>query len=251
MSGFGFPAVVGREVILAGSAAAGLSGAGFSASSTCFGASRGDFKLLVTGSVCSIGMTPSLASDGFGDNTGFEFSDAPAVLSLVRDSAGVSFFGKSNLRRAAGLSILSDSVGVSFFAVSMLREVAGLSCRSLMGEVLPEPNGSAADAFLPRSTLLRCCLMRLISAIHAGCAGGGCLSLGESGLLSALSNQLDFVGLHRFEGLGGDVSSCSCSRSLYVEWTDLLRAWCGSAGLTNSSLEVRSVSRPFIVVALL
>jgi hypothetical protein len=104
---------------------------------------------------------------------------------------------------------------------------------------------------LPRSTLLRCCLIRLISAIHAGCAGGGCLGLGESGLLRALSSQLDFVGLHRFEGLGGDVSSCDCSFSWKDEATDLLRLWCGSAGFTNSSLGVRSVSALFVMVALL
>jgi hypothetical protein len=33
------------------------------------------------------------------------------------------------------------------------------------------------------------------------------LNLGESGLFSALSSQLDLVGLQRLEGLGGEVSS--------------------------------------------
>jgi hypothetical protein len=47
--------------------------------------------------------------------------------------------------------------------------------------------------------------------------------LGESGLFNALSSQLDFVGLHRLDGLGGDVSSWGWSFSLKVDATDLLR----------------------------
>lgn len=68
--------------------------------------------------------------------------------------------------------------------------------------------------------------------------------LGESGLLRALSSQLDFVGLQRLEGLGGEVSSCDGSFSLKVDATDLLRLWlwAGSAGLTNSR-GARSSSR--------
>jgi hypothetical protein len=58
------------------------------------------------------------------------------------------------------------------------------------------------------------CLALLISDIQAGCCGGGGASFGfgDSGLFSALSNQLDFVGLHlrvspSLEGLLGGVIS--------------------------------------------
>jgi hypothetical protein len=139
------------------------------------------------------------------------------------NSGGTSFFVVSNLRGLKGLVTFSRSETDSFLGMSNLRRLAGFSWTSLIGDVRPEPNGSAEGPPLPRSTLLRCCLMRLISAIHAGCAGGGCLSFGESGLLSALSNQLDLVGLHRFEGEGGDVSSCGSSFAWNDDATDLLR----------------------------
>jgi hypothetical protein len=58
------------------------------------------------------------------------------------------------------------------------------------------------------------CLALLISVIQAGCCGGVGTSFGfgDSGLFSALSNQLDFVGLHllvspSLEGLLGGVTS--------------------------------------------
>lgn len=64
----------------------------------------------------------------------------------------------------------------------------------------------------PRSTLPFCFALA-ISDIHKGCEGGGtAFGFGEAGLFSALSNQLDFVGLHLlgsavFVGLvGGDAS---------------------------------------------
>lgn len=150
------------------------------------------------------------------------------------------------------VSIFLGSAGSSFLGDSGRRRPTGLSCISLMGDVRPDPEDSPNGLPLPRSTLLRCCFMRLISAIHAGWAGGACFGfgLGDSGLLRALSNQLDFVGLHRFEGLGGDVSSCGASFSLKVDATDLALLWRGKAGLTNSSLSGLSFSVP-VMVALL
>lgn len=59
------------------------------------------------------------------------------------------------------------------------------------------------------------------------------------------------MGLHRLEGLGGDVSSCVWSFSLKVDATDLLLLWSGRAGLTNSSRDLRSGSVSLVMVALL
>lgn len=148
-------------------------------------------------------------------------------------------------------TVLSPSAaGSSFFGESGLRRPTGFNCMSLIGEdgrllLKASPGEPCSGLLLPMSMLPRCCLMRLISAIQAGCAGGGgCFNLGESGLLRALSSQLDFVGLQRLEGLGGEVSSCGWSFSLKVDATDLLRLWlwAGSAGLTNSR-GARSSSR--------
>jgi hypothetical protein len=183
-----------RADTLTGSTTDDLTGADLVAL-TSSGASLGEVSSSFADSTLSTGLISSfLLMDGLGDSKGFGRGDGSASFSIFSNSDGVSC------------------------GVSTLRRPTGFSCRSLMGDVLPEPKGSAGEALLPRSTLLRCCLIRLISAIHAGCAGGGCLNLGESGLLRALSSQLDFVGLHRFEGLGGDVSSCGCSfsRSLSV-----------------------------------
>lgn len=93
--------------------------------------------------------------------------------------------------------------------------------------------------------------MRLSSLIHAGCCDGACWSFGDSGFLfSAFSNQLDLVGLQRFDGLGGDVSSACDWLSLNVDATDLLRLWRGSAGLTNSGFSPPSTAS-LVMVALL
>ena len=62
---------------------------------------------------------------------------------------------------------------------------------------------SNAGAF-PKSTLPRCSLLRLRSAIQAGCCNvAGDSIFGDSGLLMAFSSQLDFVGLHLLLGLVG------------------------------------------------
>jgi hypothetical protein len=165
----------------------------------------------VTGSSCA----GTASCDGAGSSSRLNegFGEASARCA---NSGGACLLEMVNLRGLVGRALFSDSVA-SFFGTSNLRRLAGLSCMSLSGDIRPEPNGSAeglwSGSALPKSTLPRCCLIRLISAIHAGCAGGGCFSLGESGLLRALSSQLDFVGLHRFEGLGGDVSSCGWSLS--------------------------------------
>ena len=91
-----------------------------------------------------------------------------------------------------------------------------------------------------RSTLLFCFAL-LISAIQAGCWGGGATAfgLGDSGLLSALSSQLDFVGLHLldsnvFDGLegGGVCTRASCSTGT-LSWS----------GLTPKGVCVRGVGR--------
>jgi hypothetical protein len=42
------------------------------------------------------------------------------------------------------------------------------------------------------------------------------MTFGDSGLFNALSNQLDLVGLHRFDGLGGDVSSAGSSCTFFL-----------------------------------
>ena len=79
------------------------------------------------------------------------------------------------------------------------------------------------------------------------------MGFGDSGFFSALSSQLDLVGLHRFDGLGGDVSSsgssCGFFVGLNVEATDLLRLWYGRAGLTNSCSSLSTAS--FVMVRLL
>jgi hypothetical protein len=126
--------------------------------------------------------------------------------------------------------------------------------RLTVAEGSGEPAGGLLSAAArPRSTLLRCCLILLISAIQAGCWGGGSLGFGESGLLSALSSQLDLVGLHRFEGLGGGEFSVDLlsSPNVVVEAavTDFPRVCCGSAGFTNSPLELSVNS--FVMVILL
>jgi len=151
------------------------------------------------GDVSAAGLCSSfLVNKGFGANAGVGLGDASLTVSIFLGSADSSFLGDSGLRRPTGFN-----------------------CMSFIGDVRPDPVGSPNELPLPRSTLLRCCLMRLISAIHAGCAGADCFGLGDSGLLSALSSQVDFVGLHRFEGLGGEKSSCSASLSLKVDATDL------------------------------
>jgi hypothetical protein len=62
-------------------------------------------------------------------------------------------------------------------------------------------------------------------AIQLGCAFVAELGLGDSARVSALSIQLDFVGLKRFEGLlGGDVADSSAFTVYDVrDATDLLR----------------------------
>jgi hypothetical protein len=140
---------------------------------------------------------------GLGERTGFGFGEDSSSFTIFTASVCASLLGDSDLRRLVGFSFTS-----------------------LIGEDLPDV-GSRGGLWnglpLPISTLPRCCLMRLISDIQAGWAGGGCFNLGDSGLFNALSNQLDLLGLHRFDGLGGDVSSGCSLGSLNVEATDLLR----------------------------
>jgi hypothetical protein len=58
------------------------------------------------------------------------------------------------------------------------------------------------------TTLLRCLLALARSAIQDGCPGGGGVGLGFSSTLVIFdSSQLDLVGLHLLDGLGGDVNS--------------------------------------------
>lgn len=60
------------------------------------------------------------------------------------------------------------------------------------------------------SPLARSALALAMLAIQLGCVFFAALGFGESGLVSALSIQLDLVGLKRFEGLlGGDVAPSS------------------------------------------
>ena len=61
------------------------------------------------------------------------------------------------------------------------------------------------------------------------------VGFGDSGLVSELSIQLDFVGLlKRFDGLPGEVSVSSIA--LWLDAVDLLLPCDGSAGLTKPSL---------------
>jgi hypothetical protein len=194
-----------RPVSMANLAATGLESAG-----ACSSVAGGTAGVGVSLGVClgmsfgtagssGAGVSPEGLGSSFLSNRGF-------------DTAADAGLGDCSLR----VSILLGTLDSSFLGDSGRRRLTGLSCMSLIGDVRPELDNSAKGLPLPKSTLLRCCLMRLISAIHAGWAGGACFGLGDSGLLSALSNQLDFVGLHRFEGLGGDVSSCDASFSLKV-----------------------------------
>jgi hypothetical protein len=75
------------------------------------------------------------------------------------------------------------------------------------------------------NVLLRCCFALLRSESHVGCdEGGGEVNLGlSSGLFRADSSQLDLVGLHLFEGLGGCANSLSVLCMLRSEATDFER----------------------------
>jgi hypothetical protein len=206
----GFSTGTPRPVSLANLDAIGLAAAGAEGS---FAAGGGVDDLAGTVAGVSLGVS-------------FGASDCSEDGTVSSDGLGSSFLVSNGLEAIAGVGPGDESFIVSIFLGSTasslrgdsgLRRPTGLSWTSLMGDVRPDPVGSPNGLPLPRSTLLRCCLMRLISVIQAGCAGGACFALGDSGLLSALSNQLDFVGLHRLEGLGGDVSSCGRSFSLNVE----------------------------------
>lgn len=101
------------------------------------------------------------------------------------------------------------------------------------------------EGLRPRSTLPFCFALA-ISDIHAGCEGGGtAFGFGESGLFSALSSQLDFVGLHLlgsavFVGLvGGDASERVATSGeisgVTLRLCGVLLREAGRAGLTNTS----------------
>ena len=180
------------------------------------------------------GISSTATIVGFGEViTGFDFGGGVAV------SAGL---GGDESRGARSLPNVSAPKSFVFGGRLTAAEGSG------------EPVGGLLSATArPRSTLLRCCLILLISAIQAGCWGGGSLGFRESGLLSALSSQLDLVGLHRFEGLGGGEFSVDLlsSPNVVVEAavTDFPRLCCGSAGFTNSPLELSVNS--FVMVILL
>jgi hypothetical protein len=73
-----------------------------------------------------------------------------------------------------------------------------------------------------------CCLALARSVIQEGCEGGGGVGFGFSSVFVIFdSSQLDFVGLHRFDGLGGDAISgrlsSTTSALLFREIIDLDR----------------------------
>lgn len=129
----------------------------------------------------------------------------------------------------------------------------------------------------PKSTLPLFCFAFAISAIHAGCcctAGVG-LGLGVSGLFNALSNQLDFVGLHLFgsmvldglegtgvSGRGAVASKGSLSPALLRDVWDREAGRLGFVNLSSSfvvdvvmllliELGVLGLCRSWVIVALL
>lgn len=197
------------------------------------------------GAASSVAPSLSAGIDGSVVAMGFGFGDGGTDLSSSKASAP-SFFAVSDFSRRLcklcnGFIIFWSDGGSALFEgdSDLERKLTGLNCTSLIGDDLPEAVEKSAGGLcngltLPKSTLPRCCFIRLSSLIHAGCCGGACCGFGDSGLFSALSNQLDFVGLQRLEGLGGDVSSCGGWPSLKVDAIDLLRLWRGIAGLTNS-----------------
>jgi hypothetical protein len=81
------------------------------------------------------------------------------------------------------------------------------------------------------------CFALLISAIQLGCAGGACVVTFGFSFASEDSSQLDFVGLHLFDGLAGEPSSASSLLKLRMDATDFERLWLrdGSEGLTKPS----------------
>lgn len=103
------------------------------------------------------------------------------------------------------------------------------------------PGSGSADTGVPtrgvESALPLCAFARAMFSIQLGCEFFvGDAGLGESGLASALSIQLDLFGLQRFDGLvGGEVApSCSVLFVMYVEATDLLLLWwCDRLGLAK------------------
>lgn len=188
--------------------------AGFTAGVFC--------TLLASSSV----LTSSLSGEeGFNSTAGI--NEGEGCDSLLSSFAKGSNFEESNFSAS---SFGESSFGESTFGESRvdLRSATGLSWTSLIGDVGREPSfspkGVPKGLPLPRSTLPRCCFARLSSAIHAGCCGdAGAIGFGDSGLFSAFSSQLDFVGLNRFDGLEGRSPSSFWSLLLKVEWTDLLR----------------------------
>ena len=85
------------------------------------------------------------------------------------------------------------------------------------------------------SALARSAFALAMFAIQLGCAFFAALGLGDSGRVSALSIQLDFVGLKRFEGLPGGEVAPSSPAALCEEKTDLLRPCRDIVGLVKVS----------------
>lgn len=110
--------------------------------------------------------------------------------------------------------------------------IAGPNGVSLVGEAgLLRSPGFGLPMVGPASALVLCAFARAMFSIQLGCAFEG-ETFGESGFASALSIQLDLLGLQRFDGLPiGDVRPPSWSAVvLYVDATDLLRLWWRDGG---------------------
>jgi hypothetical protein len=185
--------------------------------------------------------------------TGFAATSGGGDLIFSSPEAGVEIFSTGSgttLRSTVGdgldtvlVSALCVSAGDEFDTafVKKLRSTTGVGLETLFktsrpnGEFLPSLSNGLDISFVGDAAL--CCLALLISAIHEGCAGGAWLvTFDFSSLPNADSSQLDFVGLHLFEGLVGSAPACS-SCTLRRDAMDFARlcARVGIAGLTKPS----------------
>lgn len=184
------------------------------------GSRTGDF-LELTDTGFSSGSDVSDTGAAFVSSVKFEVSSLVVGAAIFSDSCS-----DSCVSALGGLELRPNGLA---FVGGVTERVLPLSGRmSLESERLSKagPNGVSlvGDEGLlrslrlglpnddPTSTLFLCAFARAMFSIQLGCAGREGVSLGESGLASALSIQLDLFGLKRLDGLPkGDLSPPSCS----------------------------------------
>jgi len=260
ISGFAFAGVEGvgeMNDLLEGSSRAGFASAGLGSKVIGRGpyswfSESGAVRVLVASgrrssiwSECAVGVLVSSSTRvGVGCTSGTDAFIPPlSSRSSTRDDVGSSTADPS-LGPATGVLIKGGVLLLT--PAAKLLELADLSrlgpngaLALFTGEAGRDPCSPAGLGVPVRgvdSALARSAFALAIFTIQPGCAFRAVLGLGDSGFVKALSIQLDFVGLKRLVGLlGGDAAAGSSAVVPYVEATDLLRLWCGNAGLTNTS----------------